>query len=250
MYKLLDCCCKAGGASVGYHNAGFEVTGVDIEPQPHYPYKFIQADVLELLKDKSFTDQFDVIVASPPCQCYTKLKYLSGDVKKWEENHVNLVPQVRELLKATGKPYVIENVPGAPLENYIRLFGSQFPNLYTQRERWFESNITLKVPDVPVTKHKTPQLGCGFGEDGFITVAGNKPQRGMTEMQTKLYYGFALGGIDWMDLNELTQAIPPAYTQWIGCQLINYLNITKPNEFTITDEFVSLVVRYLKEAML
>ena len=254
-YKLLDCFCKAGGASMGYYQAGFVVVGVDIEPQPNYPFKFIQRDALEALTDIEFVSQFDIIACSPPCQCYSRLKYLSGNVEKWEQEHIDLVAPTRELLIKTGKPYVIENVEGAPLINPIKLCGSQFENMYTQRPRLFESNIPLKKPDTPVVRHKTLKLGEGFAEDGYITVAGTRPPKGMNEIQTKLYYGFALGGIDWMSLEELTQAIPPSYTNFLGKQIIEYLdrenqerqkqNVLNLQTILMSSEFIQLVKRYM-----
>lgn len=254
-YKLLDLFCCAGGCAKGYHDAGFEVIGVDIVDRPNYPYEFIKADALEVLKDIEFISQFDAIHASPPCQCYSKLKYLSGNVEKWEEEHVDLVSPTRELLMKTGKPYVIENVEGSPLINPIKLCGSQFENMYTQRPRLFESNIHLRKPDTPVVRHKTLKLGQGFAEDGYITVAGTRPPRGMNEVQTKLYYGFALGGIDWMSLEELTQAIPPVYTCFLGKQIIEYLDnqnriqkqedVRNIQEMLMSKEFIELVKKYM-----
>lgn len=254
-YKLLDLYCCAGGAAKGYYDAGFEVVGVDIVDRPNYPYKFIKADALEVLKDVEFIKQFDAIHASPPCQCYSKLKYLSGNVEKWEEEHVDLVAPTRELLIKTKKPYVIENVEGSPLINPIKLCGSQFENMYTQRPRLFESNIFLRKPDAPVIKHKTLKLGQGFAEDGYITVAGTRPPKGMNEIQTKLYYGFALGGIDWMSLEELTQAIPPCYTTFVGKQIVEYLDyhnreqkretVNSIQEILTSKEFVELVKKYM-----
>ena len=143
-YKILDLFCKAGGAGEGYHRAGFEVVGVDIFPQPNYPYTFFQSD---------------------------------------------------EILKKRGKPYIIENVDGAPLISPIALYGSQFKNLYTQRKRLFESNIELRTPDTPMVQKKTPTAGNGFGEDGFIAICGSGGVRGMTSRQIPLYWGFALGGL-------------------------------------------------------
>ncbi|HHW03394.1 MAG TPA: DNA cytosine methyltransferase [Thermoanaerobacterales bacterium] len=228
--KCLDLYCKAGGAAKGYHMAGFEVVGVDIEPQPNYPYEFIQVDALEILKDLNFIRQFDFIHASPPCQFYTRAKSLSiaRNGGKYG-NHVDLISQTRELLKATGKPYVIENVAGAPLINPIKLFGSQFKNLYTQRERWFESNIPLVEPETPKQKMKTPSAGNGIGEDGSISICGSGGVRGLNSTQIRLYWGFALGGIDWMTREELAEAIPPAYTEFIGKQVIAYLKKNKEN---------------------
>ncbi len=217
--KLLDLFCKAGGAAYGYYKAGFEVIGVDIVNQPNYPFTFIQDDARFYLKH-GLIMQYDVIHASPPCQYYSKAKQLSlarnngayGD-------HPDYIEEIRELLKATGKPYVIENVAGAPLINPIKLYGSQFKNLYTQRERWFESNMPLKEPDAPHVKMKTPSAGNGIGEDGSISICGSGGVRGLNAKQIVLYWGFALGGIDWMTRAELAEAIPPAYTEFIGKQL-------------------------------
>ena len=253
--KMIDLYCCAGGAAMGYHQAGFdEIIGVDIVDRPNYPFEFVKMDALEFLRTADLSD-VSFIHSSPPCQCYSKLKHLSGNVEKWEETHVDLVAPTREALIKTGKPFVIENVEGSPLINPIKLYGSQFPNLYTQRPRLFESNISLKEPVNPKVKHKTGKLGYGPAEDGFITVAGIRPQRGMNEVQTKLYYGFALGGIDWMSLEELTQAIPPAYTEFIGKQIIEYLDIQKEIEkgeqmsqiqqILLSQEFIDLVRKYM-----
>ena len=252
---MIDLYCCAGGAAMGYHQAGFdEIIGVDIVDRPNYPFEFVKMDALEFLRTADLSD-VSFIHASPPCQCYSKLKHLSGNVEKWEETHVDLVAPTREALIKTGKPFVIENVEGSPLINPIKLYGSQFPNLYTQRPRLFESNISLKEPVNPKVKHKTGKLGYGPAEDGFITVAGIRPQRGMNEVQTRLYYGFALGGIDWMSLEELTQAIPPAYTEFIGKQIIEYLDIQKEIEkgeqmsqiqqILLSQEFIDLVRKYM-----
>ena len=253
--KMIDLYCCAGGAAMGYHQAGFdEIIGVDIVDRPNYPFEFVKMDALEFLRTADLSD-VSFIHASPPCQCYSKLKHLSGNVEKWEETHVDLVAPTREALIKTGKPFVIENVEGSPLINPIKLYGSQFPNLYTQRPRLFESNIPLREPVNPKVKHKTGKLGSGPAEDGFITVAGIKPQRGMNEVQTKLYYGFALGGIDWMDLKELTQCVPPAYTEFIGKQIIEYLKIQEEikkgeqmnciQQMLLSEEFVNLVRKYM-----
>lgn len=254
-YKLLDLFSGSGGCAKGYHDVGFEVVGVDIVNRPNYPYEFIKADALEILKDVEFISQFDAIHASPPCQNYSKLKYLSGNVEKWEEEHVDLIAPTRELLIKTGKPYVIENVENSPLINPIKLCGSQFENMYTQRPRLFESNIPLRKPDAPVVRHKTLKLGQGIAEDGYITVAGTRPPKGMNEVQMKLYYGFALGGIDWMSLEELTQAIPPCYTEFVGKQIIEYLDnqnrkqkkeiVNNIQEMLMSKEFIELVKKYM-----
>lgn len=224
--KLLDLFCKAGGCSAGYAKAGFEVVGVDIKPQPNYPYEFIQADALEILKDKDFISQFAVITASPPCQAHSKARSLAEARNNGAYgDHADLIPATRELLQATGKPYIIENVAGAPLINPVKLFGSQFPNLYTQRERWFESNMSLTEPDVGRLKMKTPSAGNGIGEDGSISICGSGGVRGLNAKQITLYWGFAMGGIDWMTRNELAEAIPPAYTEFLGKQVRQFLEV-------------------------
>lgn len=222
--RLLDLYCKAGGCSAGYAKAGFEVVGVDIKPQPNYPFEFIQADALEILKDKAFISQFDAIAASPPCQAHSKAKSLSvaRNGGKYGE-HLDLIPETRRLLIESGKPYIIENVAGAPLINPVKLFGSQFKNLYTQRERWFESNIPLVEPDTERVKMKTPSAGNGIGEDGSISICGSGGVRGLNAKQIRLYWGFAMGGIDWMTRDELAEAIPPAYTEFLGQQAKDYI---------------------------
>lgn len=222
-YKLLDLFCKAGGAAEGYHRAGFEVVGVDIVPQPNFPFEFVCMDAVRYLSIHDLSD-YDAIHASPPCQAHTKAQALSkGRNNGKYREHPDFIPQIREILRKIGKPFIIENVDGAPLENPIALYGSQFKNLYTQRKRLFESNIVLRVPDVPMVQKKTPTAGNGFGEDGFIAICGSGGVRGMNSRQIPLYWGFALGGIDWMTREELAEAIPPAYTEFLGRQLIAYL---------------------------
>lgn len=226
--KLLDLFCKAGGCSAGYAKAGFEVVGVDINPQPNYPYQFIQADALEILKDASFISQFAVIAASPPCQAHSKARSLAEARNNGKYgNHADLIPVTRELLMQTGKPYIIENVSGAPLIDPIKLFGSQFSNLYTQRERWFESNMPLSAPDIARVKMKTPSAGNGIGDDGSISICGSGGVRGLNEKQIRLYWGFAMGGVDWMTRAELAEAIPPAYTEFLGKQALNHVKEAK-----------------------
>lgn len=221
--KILDLFCKAGGGGFGYHLAGFEVVGVDINPQPNYPFEFIQADAIEFLRTSDLTG-FDAIHASPPCQKYSRCRALAEARNNGHYgDHPDLIPITRELLKQTGKPYVIENVVGAELIEPISLSGTQFDYLYTQRKRLFESNVPLLPPERQPVKKKTPSAGLGFGEDGFISICGSGGVRGMNNRQIPLYWGFALGGIDWMTREELAEAIPPAYTEFIGKQLIEYI---------------------------
>lgn len=145
---LLDLFCCAGGAGKGYHDAGFQVIGVDIDPQPRYPYTFFQADAIEFARE--FGSLFDVVHASPPCQTFSRTKTLH------DNEHPDLVEDTRLALQASGRPYVIENVVGAPLIDPIKLSGQHF-NMTTEdvdgvplklvRHRLFESNIDLSVPD-------------------------------------------------------------------------------------------------------
>ena len=121
--RLLDLFCCAGGASVGYNGAGFEVVGVDIDPQPHYPFTFVQADALKL--DPGFIASFDAVHASPPCQAYSDLAKRNGNGHKWPR----LIEPIREILVRSRLPYVIENVDGAPLVNPVVLCGTMFPKL-------------------------------------------------------------------------------------------------------------------------
>lgn len=246
-YKCLDLFCGGGGCAKGYHDAGFEVVGIDIQKR-NYPYEFIQADVMEVLEDEEFVREFDFIHASPPCQHYSKLKNLSNNIEAWEERHPNLIGPVREKLKyyneKYGIHYVMENVVGSPLINPIKLCGSQFPNMFTQRPRLFESNIKLNEPNIPVTSMGTGKLNT-ISPTGAVSICGNQPLKGLTEEQTRLYYAIAIGGdCSWMTLEELTQCVPPCYTKYIGQQVIDYLN---GNHFNI-NEFTEMVKKYLKEA--
>ena len=202
--RLLDLFCGAGGAAMGYHRAGFEVVGVDINPQPRFPFEFHQADALEYP-----LDGFDVIHASPPCQAHTVLfpKELHGK----EYAHPDLVAPTRQRLRKTQNPYVIENVPNAPLVNYIVLCGSMF-GLKVYRHRLFESNILLLQPCHESHKVRTAGKGRTPKDDNtFWTVTGHL---GDLPGASKAM------GIDWMIMKELVQSIPPAYTEFIGKQLI------------------------------
>jgi DNA (cytosine-5)-methyltransferase 1 len=220
--KILDLFCKAGGCSTGYFNAGFEVVGVDIEPQPNYSFTFIQGDALEILRDREFISQFDAIHASPPCQAYSRVQSLGRARNGSYSEHADLVDVTRELLIESGKPYVIENVVGAPLHKPIMLCGSMFDGLKVYRHRIFESNIALYAPPHYPHRDKTPSAGNGISPKGFISICGTGGVKGMNSKEIIDYWSMAMG-IDWMNRKELAQAIPPAYTKWIGKQLMQYL---------------------------
>lgn len=218
--RLLDLFCGAGGAAMGYHRAGFEVVGVDINPQKNYPFQFVQADALAYLTE--YGHCFDAIHASPPCQAFTRVQALGRARNGGYREHPDLIGPTRALLRMTGKPYIVENVPGAPLICPATLCGSMFPNLRVYRHRLFESSFRLTVSEHRPHRDRTPSAGNGVSPKGFISVCGSGGVRGMTAPEILSYWSMAMG-IDWMTRAELAQAIPPAYTEWIGLQLIGVL---------------------------
>jgi len=211
--RLLDLFCGAGGASMGYALAGFAVCGVDIKPQPHYPFQFIQADVLGFTVEDLAS--YDVIHASPPCQAHVKGFAAANKSLNRDNSHPTLIPVIRDLLVASGKTYVIENVVGAPLQTPIQLCGSSF-GLGVRRHRLFESNATLKPLQCKhhlQTEKKYWTGWCPNGERRLATVAQVYGNGGGRDQWAEAM------GIDWMTPKELTQAIPPKYTEYIGRQL-------------------------------
>jgi DNA (cytosine-5)-methyltransferase 1 len=203
---LLDLFCCAGGAAHGYRMAGFHVTGIDNRPQPRYAGDlFVQADALAYVA--AHGHEFDAIHASPPCQAYSKARNLQGN------EHPVLVESVRHLLQATGKPYVIENVKGAPLVDPVLLVGSMF-GLRTMRPRLFECSFPVPFMLAPPASARHAKMGRPPAEGEYVHVVGH--------MSNVPYCGAAMG-IDWMNQSELAQAIPPAYTEWIGQQLMLHL---------------------------
>ena len=216
--RILDLFCGAGGASMGYHRAGFEVVGVDLRPQPHYPFPFIQRDAILLLDDlltwPGFIDvygRFDAIHASPPCQRHSRQSNCRPGLA---ETYPDLIEATRERLEATGLPYVIENVPGAPLRNPIKLCGWTF-NRQTYRHRHFESNVPIEEPEH--RPHTTPASKAAHWVPGtFVSVAGHcSPIKLCREVMD----------IDWMPRNELAEAIPPYFTHHVGYHLRKALNV-------------------------
>ena len=199
--RLLDLFCCAGGAATGYHKAGFDVVGVDICPQKNYPFEFRQGDALEFIAVHGH--EFDAVHASPPCQAYSETRKIQSN------EHPELIPPTRAALKRLGLPWVIENVPGSPLINPVELCGSMF-GLRTYRHRLFETSFPVTVPEHP--QHISPQAKMGRPpKDGeFIHVVGNFSGVGYARKAME---------IDWMNRNEMAQAIPPAYTEYLGLQL-------------------------------
>jgi DNA (cytosine-5)-methyltransferase 1 len=209
---LLDLFCGAGGAAMGYHRAGFDVIGVDIAPQPNYPFPSIQCDALEYLDFPAHEPPrqwFAAIHASPPCQHHSVSTACRPGLR---DKHPDLVGETRDLLEETGIPWVIENVPGAPIRSDYRLCGCMFGLPQLRRERWFETS--WRGFDLRQTCSHTGRA---------ITVAGhpgNQPSKlGLTADWKRAM------GIDWMTSKEMAQAIPPAYTQYIGELLLSVCEV-------------------------
>ncbi len=209
--RLLDLFCGAGGAAMGYSRAGFEVVGVDIDPQPHYSFEFHQANALTFP-----LEGFDAIHASPPCQAYSKA------VKQVNRpGHPQLLEPTRELLMTSGRPWVIENVPGAPLRSPITLCGSGF-GLPIRRHRLFESSEFLMA--VPCAHEAYPAIYPPAWNRTtplrVLSISGGYQTRKQIGEDFMAQHKAAMG-IDWdIAYDELSYAIPPAYTEWIGRQLL------------------------------
>lgn len=198
-YKLLDLFCGDGGASMGYRQAGFRVTGVDNQPMKHYPFDFYLQDALEFLMVNA--DFYDCFHASPPCKAHTIANRI------WDAEYDCFIRKTRKLLKRIGKPYVIENTPLAPLIDPIELSGKTF-NLGVIRRRIFESNFYIKQPP-----KESYQRGCtnsyrGLSTGGeYICVVGHN---------FLVHEARVAMEIDWMGQSGLAQAVPPAYTRYIS----------------------------------
>jgi DNA (cytosine-5)-methyltransferase 1 len=213
--KLLDLFSGAGGAARGYRLAGFHVTGVDYHPQPRYAGdEFVCEDAYEWATRNAWA--FDVIHASPPCQRYSTLAARTG------RGYPDSIARVREILQCTGKPWVIENLPGAPLIDPIELCGTQFGlsaavddgQRWLRRHRRFESSLTLQEPDEACDCGQLP-IGGVYGQGG-----GGEQTRGYRFTSAQAREAME---IDWMTRREMSQAIPPAYTTFIGFQLKRFL---------------------------
>ena len=209
--RLLDLFCCAGGAGMGYHRAGFDVVGVDINPQPNYPFEFHQGDALEYLAEHG--QEFDAIHASPPCQQFTAYRRRGAGVG---DSYVNLIPETRAALQMFDVPWVIENVPGAPLLDPVQFCGSSF-NLDVRRHRRFESNVPITAPACDHS-WQTPRFPPATNRTNLRSTVEVGVWRIPLDVQQKAM------GIDWTTLRELSEAIPPAYTQHIGTHLIAALD--------------------------
>ena len=209
--RLLDLFCGAGGAASGYQRAGFQVTGVDLAPQPRYPFEIHQGDALDFLR--RFGGDFDAIHASPPCQRFSGLA--RGFV--WPD----LVGPTREGLVAVGKPWIIENVEAAPLERAVVLCGTQFPALRVIRHRAFEAPFPIlplrhgRHPLVYTKDRRKAHFGKLDEATSYVQVTGGG--------NCSLSVARSAMGIDWMLKFELNEAVPPAYTEYVGSFLRRWL---------------------------
>lgn len=221
--RVLDLFCGAGGAGRGYARAGATIIGVDIDPQPSYPYRFMHLDALEFLErmldgggwrdrhgDVWRLEHFDFIHASPPCQTHSALT-AGNRGRGWQDQHVDLIPASRQLLNASGTPYAIENVQGSTLRKDVTLCGEMF-GLNVIRHRYFEfGGWTAEAPvHVP---HRGRVAGWRHGvyyEGPYFAVHGDGGGKGsITDWQQAM-------DIDWMvTKHDLAEAIPPAYTEWV-----------------------------------
>jgi DNA (cytosine-5)-methyltransferase 1 len=217
--RLLDLFCGAGGAAEGYRRAGFEVVGVDIEPQPRYPFEFHRADAMPLLTflpeggyipgSDWYLEDFAAIHASPPCQKFTAYRRRGDGVG---DGYPDLIAPVRERLERSGLPWVMENVARSPVRPHVLLCGSSF-GLDVQRHRWFETTVPMM----------SPPCAHGLQKPRFAHATNRTNLRRTVEIgvwRIPLAIQQAAMGIDWMTLDELTEAIPPAYTEYIGGELM------------------------------
>jgi DNA (cytosine-5)-methyltransferase 1 len=189
---------------MGYHLAGYDVVGIDIVRQPLYPFEFIQMDALVFIEIGGCFD-YDAIHASPPCQAYSWATRIN------KNPHPDYIPLVRECLMNSNRPYVIENVPGAPLQDPVLLCGTMF-NLKTYRHRLFETNWPLKAPEHPEHHLTSGKMGRPTEAGKMFHAVGNfsDAQAGREALQ-----------IDWLSRPKLREAIPPAYTKYIGEQMLS-----------------------------
>ena len=219
--RLLDLFCGAGGCSVGYYRAGFDVVGVDIMHHPTYPFRLAVHDALDVLAEPWFLAEFAVIHASPPCQAYTTMSNRHRGSGGQADSHPDLLEPVRDALLAWGGLYVIENVPGAKaqLRNPITLHGGMFM-LGIDRPRLFESNAPLMAYRAPAVADPIGVYGKLDGRRLWTRTDGTEQRaaRSLAEAQAAM-------GIDWMEWNDLTEAVPPSFTEYVGRQLIEALGV-------------------------
>lgn len=208
---------------MGYYRAGFdEIVGVDNRPMPRYPFDFVFGDALEYVAEHG--REFDAIHASPPCQAFTKYKNVRPNLP---DKYPDLVEPTRAALSTSGKSWVLENVVGAPVNGMIMLCGSMF-GMDIRRHRLFESNIQILTPPCNHSMWEPNRFPGGRSrERGNARVLC----RGTVEIgrwNIPIETQNAAMGVDWMELSELSQSIPPAYAEYIGKHLIAYIGVASP----------------------
>lgn len=222
-HRLLDLYCCAGGASVGYHRAGFEVTGVDIKWQRSYPFHFIWSDALAYLHEHAgeIRETFSAVHASPPCQDYSTLTQGNRMRVDWWDSHEDLIGATRAALNEIGLPWVLENVPASWIRPDVELCGEMF-GLGVIRHRYFELGGWTPGDHIAHKEHRGPVRGWRHGVfvDGpYFAVYGSGGGKGTVAQWQQAM------GIDWTrSRKEIAEAIPPAYTQWVGGQLMDWLS--------------------------
>lgn len=224
--KLLDVFCGAGGAAMGYFRAGFtDIVGIDIKSQPNYPFDFVRMDFVDLFTYPypHYWQDADLIHASPPCQAYSDLAKRNGNA----DQHPRFIHALREMLDSTNRPWVIENVEGAPLFEPLVLCGTMFPDLQVLRHRLFEFSYFIHQVGKPIAprhpKHplvytrdkRKAHYGQLNEDESFVSVNGGG--------NCSVAKARSAMGIDWMTKAELNEAIPPAYTEFIGRHLLSIL---------------------------
>jgi DNA (cytosine-5)-methyltransferase 1 len=221
---LLDLFCGAGGAAMGYHRAGFDVVGVDIDPQPNYPFKFVQMDALEFM---DIGQHPDVIHASPPCQFHTQMR-ASWRARGVNDGYVDLLTPTLGLLRPLKLPWVVENVVGAGkvMNATLMLHGGMF-GLGVHRPRLFESNLLLLAPRAPIVREPVGVYDSRPRGKTHLRTRLNGNGKGRSEMRIArtLEEAQEAMGMDWADWHGTKEAIPPAYTEFIGAQLLEHLEV-------------------------
>lgn len=214
--RMLDLFCGAGGCSVGYHRAGFDVIGVDIAPHPEYPYTLFIADALDFATDWLTAGDYDAVHASPPCPRYSTATPAAN-----RDKHPDLIAPIRHILQTWGGPYVIENVPGAPLDNPVTLCGSMF-DLGVRRHRLFETNVPMLQPECD---HATqPQVWGVYGDHGDAKPVTRPDGTSRGNKARNTTHAGEVMGIDWMTKwDDIADAIPPAYTEFLGAQILEHI---------------------------
>jgi len=222
-FKVLDLYCCEGGAGYGYHLAGAHVVGVDLNPQPRYPFEFRQQSVLDV--PLKYLRRFDLIHASPPCQFGSELQRSN----KWRKEHLNLIPETRAMLQASGVPYVIENVRAVRehLVDPVSLFGSMFDNHMVtstgqrfdlSRERLFETNWGLQAPADPGIRFPIANVFGAHLRNRSAAHGGRKTRDFVGEDKPDL--AKQLMGMPWATMAGMSEAVPPSYTRYIGEQFL------------------------------